>query len=163
MKPNQPVDLPPTTTSIVVENGYGLGAPVSWPLDTPFPVLTKLVVGNNCFQFNSVVSIRELPSLEHIIIGVKSFTANHDWKRHTEERPDSLFEVADCPHLKILQMGCWSFYDFVAFRLTRGCVKRTSCIELPQLAEIRIGEMEMNSCNFYNVQSFVLEGASFYR
>lgn len=120
VKVGQPANLPPTTTSIVVANYVGFNAVVPWVLEKPFARLETLEVGNNCFLFLTAVSIRGLPRLASVVIGEKSFSANRDWKRRTEGRPDTLFEVAECPQLRRLWVGCWSFYDFVACRLARG-------------------------------------------
>lgn len=105
MKVGQPANLPPTTTSIVVANYVGFNTGASWVLDKPFARLETLEVGNNCFLFLTTVSIRGLPRLASVVIGEKSFSANRDWKRRTEGRPDTLFEVAECPQLRRLWGG----------------------------------------------------------
>ena len=110
--------LPPTTTSIVVDHGYGGMVPAPWILDTPFPCLESLVVGNNCFLSNTVITIASHAHLRRVEIGEKSFTLNRDWKKRTMGREGTRLELRDCPALQRLEVGSWSFYDFVAFSAT---------------------------------------------
>ena len=110
--------LPSTTTSIVVDHGYGGMVPAPWILDTPYPCLESLVIGNNCFLANAVIVIANHACLKHVEIGEKSFTLNRDWRKRTVEREGTRLELRDCPVLQSLTVGCWSFYDFVAFSAT---------------------------------------------
>ena len=120
-------DVAPTCGLAAAEGPYGMddapeafyhphrfGASLMWMregfVEYAFPKvdvarLETLEVGNNCFLFLTTVSIRGLPRLASVVIGEKSFSANRDWKRRTEGRPDTLFEVAECPQLRRLWVG----------------------------------------------------------
>ena len=78
-----------------------------------------------------------LSELESVVIGQKSFRID------TKERSDGSYRIVNCPKLKSIQIGDWSFEDYHSFELNN----------LPSLQSIDIG----SSC-FEYAPSFSLTG-----
>ena len=69
--------------------------------------LKRIVIGNECFRYVNVFNITGLSELESVEIGMNSFTKNgygSDPNRH--------FYLKNCPKLKSLKMGRYSFFDY---------------------------------------------------
>ena len=100
-----------------------------------FVNLRELKVGNECFEYVKKVNICGLRELERMIVGSKSFTKEKDeWF----SKKDGRFYLKDCPKLKSLKMGRYSFSDY------------TVCeIENCGLEVIEIGDLNVYSPNFY--------------
>ena len=101
------------------------------------PALKSIVIGEKCFGKVRVFELDRLDELESVVIGKKSFRFGYD------ERNDGSYRVVDCPKLKSIQIGDWSFYDYHSFELSN----------LPSLQSIDMGEY----C-FYWTPSFSLTG-----
>ena len=100
-----------------------------------FVNLRELKVGKECFEYVKKVNICGLRELERMIVGSKSFTKEKDeWF----SKKDGRFYLKDCPKLKSLKMGRYSFSDY------------TVCeIENCGLEVIEIGDLNVYSPNFY--------------
>lgn len=74
---------------------------------------TKLTIGSNCFPYVTQARFLGMDYLEELRIGENSFV--------TEQypNPDSgfppVFTLQDCPKLKLLRIGDYSFQDFCCF------------------------------------------------
>lgn len=95
--------------------------------------LVSLIIGNQCCVNVAGLDIVNLNQLEQIEIGSGSFTAVNC---HASPRA---FHVSECPKLKVLKIGPWSFSSY-----TECTIKR-----LPALEVIEIGDMDDASYNFY--------------
>lgn len=95
--------------------------------------LVSLIIGNQCCVNVAGLDIVNLNQLEQVEIGSGSFTAVNC---HASPRA---FHVSDCPKLKVLKIGPWSFSSY-----TECTIKR-----LPALEVIEIGDMDDASYNFY--------------
>ena len=95
--------------------------------------LVSLIIGNQCCVNVAGLDIVNLNQLEQIEIGSGSFTAVNC---HASPRA---FHVSECPKLKVLKIGPWSFSSY-----TECTIKR-----LPALGVIEIGDMDDASYNFY--------------
>ena len=98
--------------------------------------LRELKVGNECFENVKDVKLFGLSELESVVIGMKSFTkvkygSSYDPNRH--------FYLKDCPKLKSLKMGRFSFSDYSVCE-----IENVDALEV-----IEIGELNEVSYNFY--------------
>ena len=98
--------------------------------------LRELKVGNECFENVKEVKLIGLSELESVVIGMKSFTkvkygSSYDPNRH--------FYLKDCPKLKSLKMGRFSFSDYSVCE-----IENVDALEV-----IEIGELNEVSYNFY--------------
>ena len=102
-----------------------------------FPSLQSLYIGNGSFGKVRVFELDGLDELESVVIGEISFMISD------EERNDGSYRIVNCPKLKSIQIGHWSFEDYHSFELNN----------LPSLHFIGIGV----EC-FYYAPSFSLTG-----
>ena len=104
-----------------------------------FKFLRSVVIGRNCFQHVQEFSIVGLNWLESVSIGSSSFRYGGDiWV-------GSQFKIVNCPQLKSLNFGYYSFDRYYGFELSR----------LPQLKTI-----EMYGC-FVNAPEAVFRGMNY--
>ena len=95
-------------TEIVVDDG--LNEPDFTGLDlSGFSKLKRLEIGNDCFSYVEEVKLIGLSELESVEIGEKSFTKK---KNCFGNDPNRHFCLKNCPKLKSLKMGCYSFSDY---------------------------------------------------
>ena len=99
-------------------------------------VLKRIVIGDNCFGKVRVFDLDGLSELESVVIGQKSFMISYS------ERNDGSCQIVNCPKLKSIQIGDYSFDDYHSFELNN----------LPSLQSIHI-----ESC-FEYAPSFSLTG-----
>ena len=99
------------TELIVVSNS--LNDPSLTVLDfTRFKRLKRIVVGKACFMYVDEVKLIGLNELESVEIGENSFTKNNygnDPNRH--------FYLKNCPKLKSLKMGRYSFSEYTVIEI----------------------------------------------
>ena len=81
--------------------------------------LKRIVIGDNCFGKVRVVELDGLGELESVVIGQDSFTntkyADYVWN---EIPAEGSFRIQNCPKLKSIQIGDWSFADYHMLSLT---------------------------------------------
>lgn len=74
---------------------------------------SKLTIGSNCFPYVTHVKFLGMDQLEELRIGENSFVTDQ------YPNPDSgfppVFALHDCPKLKLLRIGDYSFQDFWCF------------------------------------------------
>ena len=100
-------------------------------------VLKSIVIGNECFRKVRVFELDGLGELESVVIGEYSFRISDD------ERTDGSYRIVNCPKLKSIQIGQYSFNDYHSFELNN----------LPSLQSIDMGY----GC-FYYAPLFSLTG-----
>ena len=96
--------------------------------------LKRIVIGNECFRYVNVFNITGLSELESVEIGMNSFTKNgygSDPNRH--------FYLKNCPKLKSLKMGRYSFFDYSVIE-----IENVDALEV-----IEMGDLNEESRNFY--------------
>ena len=74
--------------------------------------LKRIEIGDGCFMNVREFVIDGLGNLESVKIGEESFRIN--W----EERNDGICRITNCPNLRILETGDYSFYNFKSFELS---------------------------------------------
>lgn len=103
-----------------------------------FKFLRSVVIGNSCFGYVQLFSIVGLNWLESVSIGTYSF-----WVGSSSSLKDSELKIVNCPQLKSLSIGYWSFRRYNGFELS----------ELPQLISVVMGNY-----GFYNARNAVFRG-----
>ena len=94
-------------------------------------MLRELKVENECFMYVNEVKIVGLSELESVEIGMNSFTKKKNWYGND---PNRHFYLKNCPKLKSLKMGRYSFSDY-------------SVIEIENVDALEV--IEMGGSNFY--------------
>ena len=116
-------------TEIVVNDG--LNEPDFTGFDlSGFSKLKRLEIGNDCFSYVEEVKLIGLNELESVEIGENSFTKN---ERGDGYDPNGQFYLKNCPKLKSLKMGRYSFSDYTVIEIEN--VDALEVIEMGELNE----------------------------
>ena len=111
---------------------------------TAFVNLRELRVGDRCFKYVKIVTLREMKYLMKVEVGANSFTVH----RNSHHKDLSCtFSLKNCPLMKELKVGCYSFSDY------REC----EISAVPSLEVIEMGKLNERSYCFYDA-SLVLKG-----
>ena len=101
-----------------------------------FVSLRELKVGNNCFDSVEEVRLIGLSEFESVVIGESSFTKYKNWYAND---PNRHFYLKDCPKLKSLKMGRYSFSDYTVIE-----IENVDALEV-----IEMGDVKEESRNFH--------------
>ena len=101
--------------------------------------LESIVIGDGCFMYVNVFNITGLSELESVEIGKNSFTKYKD-TYHITPDPNRHFYLKNCPKLKSLKMGRYSFSDYTVIE-----IENVDALEV-----IEMGELNEESNNFYS-------------
>ena len=99
-----------------------------------YPRLKSLRIGNNGFEFVDRLRLIGLNELESVEIGMNSFT-----KEEYESDPNRHFYLKNCPKLKSLKIGRYSFSDYKVIEIEN----------VDGLEVIEMGNVNEWSHNFY--------------
>ena len=113
-----------TTIEWVVGNGHYNEASRTQLKLGRLPRLKRIVIGKSCFGKVRVFELVGLNELESVVVGQDSFMISGN------ERNDGSYRIVNCPKLKSIQIGDYSFYDYHSFELNN----------LPSLQSIEMGE-----------------------
>ena len=102
-----------------------------------FTKLRVLSIGNDCFGRVSSVKVSGLKALERVVIGENSFTKQ---KTGYGNDPNRQFYLRNCPTLKELKVGRYSFSDYSVIE-----IEKVGALEV-----IAMGELNEASYNFYS-------------
>ena len=103
-----------------------------------FVNLRELKVGNECFENVDEVKLIGLSELESVEIGMNSFTkCKNTWKVTSD--PNRHFYLKNCPKLKSLKMGRYSFSGYTVIE-----VENVDALEV-----IEMGDLNKVSYCFY--------------
>ena len=109
-----------------------------------FVNLRELKVGNECFENVKEVKMAGLNELESVVIGMNSFT---QYKNSWGNDPSRHFYLKNCPKLKSLNMGRYSFSDYTVIEIEN--VDALEVIEMGDLNEMslnfRYASLELKS------------------
>ena len=129
--------LSSTVTEIIVENRC-CRDPSFTVLDlTRFTNVRRIVIGHDAFMYVDEVKLIGLSELESVEIGMNSFTKE---KNSWGNDPNRHFYLKNCPVLKELKMGRYSFSDYTVFE-----IENVDALEV-----IEMGELNEESYNFYS-------------
>ena len=81
---------------------------------TRFVNLVGLVVGDESCMYVNELKVIGLNELESVVIGMNSFTQN---KNGYSQDPNRHFYLKNCPKLKSLKMGRYSFSDYTVIEI----------------------------------------------
>ena len=109
------VSLDDSVTEIIIDNGVSDSNFTVLDLSR-FTRLRSLEIGNHCMSYATTVNITGLAELESVTIGKNSFTKS---KNGVLILPyaDRHFYLKDCPKLKSLKMGHFSFSDYTVIEI----------------------------------------------
>ena len=102
-----------------------------------FKRLKRIVIGNECFGNVNEVRMIGLSELESVEIGMNSFTQH---KNGAGNDPNRHFYLKNCPKLKSLKMGRYSFSDYTVIEMEN----------VDALEVIEIGDLNEKSYNFFS-------------
>ena len=124
-------------TKIVIDNGMSASGVTGLDL-SGFSRIKRLEIGNDCFTYVEEVKLIGLSELESVKIGENSFTQYKN-TYHITADPNRHFYLKNCPKLKSLKMGRYSFSDYTVIE-----IENVDALEV-----IEIGELNQESDNFY--------------
>ena len=101
-----------------------------------YPKLKSVTIGDYGFEYVNVLNITGLNELESVVIGKNSFTKKKDSYGND---PNRHFYLKNCPKLKSLKMGRYSFSDYTVIEIEN----------VDALDAIEIGDLHEDSYNFY--------------
>ena len=116
--------LTESSNTMIIPNWYFNGNNIGSFNISNNRVLKQIVIGDNCFGKVRVFDLDGLSELESVVIGKNSFRFGYN------ERSDGSYRIVNCPKLKSIQIGDYSFYDYHSFELN----------DLPSLQSIDITE-----------------------
>ena len=129
--------LDPSTTHITVEGNCGNDASLTVLDLSRFQYLKELVVGDESFMYVNEVKLIGLHYLESVEIGMNSFTKYKN-THILSGNPNRHFYLKNCPKLKSLKVGRYSFSDYTVCE-----IENVDALEV-----IEIGELNEESRNF---------------
>jgi len=129
--------LASTVTQIIIDNGVSQSDFSELDLSR-FLQLKSLSVGDHCFSYVNEVKVIGLSELESVEIGMNSFTKYKSTWNITSD-PNRHFYLKNCPKLKSLKMGRYSFSDYTVIE-----IENVDALEV-----IEMGDLNDWSCNFY--------------
>ena len=100
-----------------------------------YPMLKTLKIGIESFEYVNVLNITGLNELESVVIGENSFTKR---KNGWGNDPNRHFYLKNCPKLKSLKIGRYSFSDYKVIE-----IENVDALEV-----IEIGDLNKWSYNF---------------
>ena len=130
--------LASTVTQIIIDNSVSQSDFTELDLSR-FLQLKSLSVGDHCFSYVNEVKVIGLSELESVVIGMNSFTKFKNTWQITSD-PNCHFYLKNCPKLKSLKMGCFSFSDYSVCE-----IENVDALEV-----IEMGELNEGSFNFYS-------------
>ena len=122
-------------TQIIIDNGVSQSDFSELDLSR-FLQLKSLSVGDHCFSYVNEVKVIGLSELESVEIGMNSFTK---YKNEYGQDPNRHFYLKNCPKLKSLKMGRYSFSDYTVIE-----IENVDALEV-----IEIGDLNESSYCFY--------------
>ena len=114
-----------------------------------YPRLKSIVIGDGCFMYVNVFNITGLSELESVEIGMNSFTKK---KNGYGSDPNRHFYLKNCPKLKSLKMGRYSFSDYTVCEIENA--DALEVIEFGELNEVsysfKYASLELKSILIYS-------------
>ena len=139
------LSLEGSVTEIVVDNVV-CGVDLTELDLSRFSQLKRLEIGNHCFTFVNELKLIGMMELERVVIGENSFTKSKSWYRDDSSRH---FHLKNCPKLKSLKIGAFSFSDYSVCE-----IENVDALEV-----IEMGKLYIESSNFHYA-SLELKGVS---
>ena len=109
-------------------------------------ILESIEIGDDCYENVNMFKIDGLNELKSLMIGINSFTKNKNGR--IANNGNRSFALLNCNNLESIEIGSYSFSDYGG---------RFELKNLSKLSNIKIGEIESASYNFY-YSSFEIRG-----
>ena len=120
----------------VIFNYHPLNSPSFTVLDlSRFKSVRRIVIGDESLMYVKEVNMTRLSQLESVEIGMNSFTKK---KNGYGNDPNRHFYLKNCPKMKSLKMGNYSFSDYTMIEIE----------SVDALEVIEIGDLHEKSYNF---------------
>ena len=130
-------ELASDVSFVRVESGVGNTPSLTVLNMSRFVNLQELSIGNGCFENVNELQLIGMNMLERVVIGENSFTKEkNSWGDDSERH----FYLRDCPKVKELRVGRYSFSDYSVIEIEN----------VDRLEVIEIGELSDVSYNFYS-------------
>ena len=130
------ISLNPNVTEIIFNNRVG-NDPSFTVLDlSRFESVRSVMIGDESFMYVSEFNLTEFSELESVEIGMNSFTKKKDSYSQDANRH---FYLKNCPKLRSLRMGRYSFSDYTVIE-----IENVDALEV-----IEIGNVNYYSYSFY--------------
>ena len=120
------LSLEGSVTEIVVDNGIGDSEFTELDLSR-FSQLKRLEIGDYCCMSVNELKLIGLSELERVVIGRESFTIEKGYI----ENPDRHFYLKNCPLLKELRIGRFSFSDYTVCE-----IENVDALEVIEMGEL---------------------------
>ena len=130
--------LASTVTQVIIDNGVSQSDFTELDLSR-FLQLKSLSVGDHCFSYVNEVKVIGLRELENVEIGENSFTKFKNTWYDIRPDPNRHFYLKNCPKLKSLKIGRYSFSDYKVCE-----IENVDALEV-----IEIGDLNNESHSFY--------------
>ena len=124
-------------THITVSNNCGNENTAASLYFTRFTQLKALVIGDDCFMNVDQLNLIGLSKLRSVVIDENSFTKK---KNGFGKESNRRFYVKNCPSLRELRVGRYSFSDYAS-----AVIEDNDALEV-----IAMGELSSESFNFYS-------------
>ena len=124
------------TTHITVNNNCGNNNALSVLSLNRFSHVTEVTIGDNCFMYVDQLSLVGLSKLRKVVIGMNSFTKSKNGFGNDSNRH---FYVKNCPQLRELRIGRYSFSDYTVIE-----IENVDALEV-----VRVGDVGYESTSFY--------------
>ena len=121
-----------TGTQFVVDAGSCNDSSITELDLSGFEKMERFEVGDDCFECVNELRLIGLRELESVVVGMSCFTKNGD------EDPNRRFLLKNCPSLRELRIGCYSFSDYTVCE-----IENVDALEV-----IKIGDLDYWSSNF---------------
>ena len=130
-------ELASDVSFVRVESGVGNTPSLTVLNMSRFVNLQELSIGNGCFENVKELQLIGMSMLERVVIEENSFTKEkNNWGDDSERQ----FYLRDCPKVKELRVGRYSFSDYSVIEIEN----------VDRLEVIEIGELSDVSYNFYS-------------
>ena len=133
---NQLNTLNTTVTEITVPSNCLNDASLTVLDLSRFRRLKKLVIGDECFMYVDELKLIGLSELESVEIGENSFTKEKD---SFDNDPNRHFYVKNCPKLRSLKMGRYSFSDYTMIE-----IENVDALEVIEIGDLNTTEWSYN-------------------
>ena len=104
-----------------------------------FVYLKELTIGSKCFKYVNEVKIIGLSELERVVIGDNSFTKHNNGAGYD---PSRHFYLKNCPKLKSLKIGRFSFSDYTVIE-----IENVDALEVIEMGDLGMGGSNFNSAS----------------
>ena len=116
-------------TEIIVDNGVSESGLTELDL-TRFSQLKRLDIGDHCFSYVDELKLIGMNELESVVIGENSFMKNENSYGNSNRH----FYLKNCPKLKSLKMGRYSFSDYSVIE-----IENVDALEVIEMGELNGG------------------------